>query len=190
VPCAAHRPWIGDRGHLASPPLAKPTQCPIRQIYPRSAFFRFSSVSPGWRRDRARRQQEDRDESRVPERALFELMSVQRGFVSRTNHSRTGISCERLIFSISISNLMLLRCSMWKRRYSSRSATILNRKSLSPAIRWHSTTCGSFLIASTKTPGTTAHAGSTTPETSEQIAMRRSCNATSWASGFGSMLFR
>ena len=45
-------------------------------------------------------------------------------------------------------------------------------------------------IASTKTPGTTAHAGSTTPETSEQIAMRRSCNATSWASGFGSMLFR
>jgi hypothetical protein len=40
---------------------------------------------------------------RAPERALFGLMSVQRGFVSRTNHSRTGISCERLIFSISIS---------------------------------------------------------------------------------------
>ena len=26
--------------------------------------FRLSSVSPGWRRDRARRQQEDRDEGR------------------------------------------------------------------------------------------------------------------------------
>jgi hypothetical protein len=103
--CAAHRPWIGDRGHLASPPLAKPTQLvPSGKSIHIQLHFRFSSVSPGWRGDRARRQQEDRDEGRAPERALFELMSVQRGFVSRTNHSRTGISCERLIFSISISN--------------------------------------------------------------------------------------
>jgi hypothetical protein len=65
VPCAAHRPWIGDRGHLASPPLAKPTQLvPSGKSIHVQLHFRFSSVSPGWRRDRARRQQEDRDEGR------------------------------------------------------------------------------------------------------------------------------